>query len=133
MSEPTMLQMAVEGENEVLAKSVIANLKPVIGPDALLHNLQQYAIIKGDTITDAQRDLTLDLMQPLFQDSHTLEDAGYIAPNLSPEVADLLLFMSGELVEETLESGSSSWYMIPTLTWRRLLELSKAAIDRHAQ
>lgn len=128
-----MLQMAIEGENEVLAKSVIANLKPVIGPDVLLHNLQQYALAKGDSITDGQRDLMLDLMYPLFQDSHTLEDAGYIAPNLSTEVADLLLFISEQLVEETLESGSSGWYMIPTLTWRRLLELAKAATDRHAQ
>lgn len=128
-----LLEKAMYTEDEFLAQSLLKEVRVEVGVDYLITELQRYVIehsSRGE-LSDYASDLVLDLLKPLLEDSRTLDDANYVAPNLSPEVGALMVLLP-ELATKALASNSPNWYMVPSDLWLKFLQTSKAALDRHA-
>lgn len=129
------LYTALDEEDHTRVQSILNIMQPDVGVSYLIKALQDYCVNRHATngvVNQTSADIVIDLLQGLWESEKTLADANYIAPNLSPEVSALLLFSSGEMVKEGLKSGSPNWYMVPSSTWLKFLELAKGACDRHA-
>lgn len=129
------LFLAINEGNATLAESILKEMQPLVGVEYLVVTLQRYLIFSQTigTLTEGQSNLALDLMGPLREALTTLDDGNYIAPNLSPEVAELLLYVSGPLLTAALDHMSPGWVMVKRAKWVQLLKLAKAASERHAQ
>jgi hypothetical protein len=132
MEQFVLLEKALDAGNEALARSIINAVRPVLGTDYIVIALQAY-MVNQQNPTEETTNLFLDLYNDLVGDAKTEHDALYVAPNLSTEVQDLLLYLGGEVATQGLKSGSPNWYMIPTGVWEKLLRLASAASERHAK
>jgi hypothetical protein len=126
-----LLSDALDSANAPLAESLINTMRPLLGNVYMLHALESY-MVHADSPSEATTDLFLDQFSVLSVAVKTEEDALYVAPNLSSEVQSLLLFLTEETVTQAVKPGSPNWMMVPISIWTTLLQLGKAASDRHA-